>query len=209
MQNTNDFTDQPTPISTGMPSGPTPRRCSPWQWYHAQRKRTQFGLGCGVLLVGLLLCSCVGSIAMAGNAASTFTSSPSETTPLSAVPTRVPTATPTTKPTATAQPKIHPYYGGSIRYFTNWYGQPMDDLWKGGRYDFGVWKKNPDRGLIVDSDGTPGPDANIVWLMAPNQVAWTQQQAQNYCIPFLPPDAKLQKENQSVWIYTSNLIKAR
>src|SRR5258708_19992143 len=84
----------------------------------------------------------------------------------------------------------------------------MDDLWKGGRYDFGVWKNNPNIGLIVDSDGTPGPDANIVWLMAPNQVAWTQQQAQNYCIPFLPPDAKLQKKTNLVWIYNSNLIKA-
>ena len=121
-----------------------------------------------------------------------------------------PSPTPTlTTPTMPSKLKIHPYYGSSIQSFLDWYGQPMDDLWKedGVRYDFPVWSNNPYIGLIVDANGVHGHDANIVLLMAPNKVAWTLNQAAAYCNPFLPSDAKLVKKNNLIWTFNSTLIK--
>jgi hypothetical protein len=96
-----------------------------WQWYKRQARGAKIGLGCGVLIVLLVLCSCVGAAFGARNSSVT----PSASTPPSgqitgASPTATtasdltpafsptvvspPTATATAKPTPTSTPTSTP-----------------------------------------------------------------------------------------------------
>ena len=87
------------------PPPPVKRRRKMWNWYRGQRKRTQWGLGCGVLIAALFLCIC--SAALAAPSAGQTANSPTPTTAAQAVvATARPTATP--RPAETPTPKPTP-----------------------------------------------------------------------------------------------------
>ena len=103
-----------------------PKRRNPWQWYKSKGRSAKLGIGCGTLLVALVLCVCslaaYGSTLQAqkavqptpttnnniGGIATTATTPTPLLTRLTATATMAPTSTPTAEPTPTAKPTQKP-----------------------------------------------------------------------------------------------------
>lgn len=108
---------QPPPM---MPPPMTQKKPTAWQRYRVARKRTKIGIGCGVLLLALILCMCPVAAIGAANPQKNVTQAPTATdmptqivsvattqpTRQTAKPTAIPTVnlTDTPEPTATSVP---------------------------------------------------------------------------------------------------------
>ncbi|HEU5381191.1 MAG TPA: hypothetical protein VFV38_37680 [Ktedonobacteraceae bacterium] len=94
------------------PPPPGARHKRLWRWYRAQRKRTQWGLGCGIITAAFFLCICSAAFAATpGTGQPQTASAPTPTataTTVALVATTPPTATPTPRPTPTPTPKPTP-----------------------------------------------------------------------------------------------------
>ncbi|EFH82756.1 hypothetical protein [Ktedonobacter racemifer] len=171
--------------SSGKSVAPTRRHRSSHQWYNVQTKLMKMiGLGCGMLLVVLLLCSC--GTASATNVPPTPTQHMTTSAPGTAVsttPTSVPTATPTSvpTPTPTKKPQMNatdgqPHIGGPVSDFVGKYGQPV------------VYTTFNDGSDIIV--GTKQDTNNIVtWISVTGPQNWTFDTTRNYCLKFTPSGA--------------------
>ena len=81
-----------------------------WRWYRGQKKRTQWGLGCGVLIAAMFLCMCSSAIAAptASQTANNPTPTATSAQQVAAVATDTPTPPPTPTPTPTPVPTKAP-----------------------------------------------------------------------------------------------------
>src|SRR5258708_2364866 len=182
---------------------PQPPRRNPWSWFRRQRRPAQLGIGCGTLIVALLLCAAFGGILQAlGYVAPTPTPTTAASMPTSVpttaptVPSRpVPTATPVPKPTPT--PTVAPssgpaLLGSDISAFNSAYGppnshsQPNSDL-----YHYQTYPGQNIDFLVVLTDGSDAGYTTIaesIDVQAP-EGGWSMTLASARCAVFLPRDA--------------------
>ncbi len=181
---------------------PQQRRRGLWPWYKRQTGLAKVGLGCGLIVAILLLCTC--SLAAFASRLPPVPASPSPqvvatkaqptatSVPL-ATPTAtlVPTATPTPKPRATAIKNAGPaVLGGTVDAFIAKFGPPNDHSSEIMPHFNRCGNSNIDQVILLQNPagGTSGRIIAVT-AQACTTTSWNMSLAKVICSSYFPADA--------------------